>query len=368
MSGQGTARRPRGFVKLMGQLTPVLSFKVVSNSHFQCDTFEFVVEAFQQPDGFGLDFWGAADTSDVMAEIMLGFVGADDDENATPPLDSLLIGEVDDVDADPLTGIITLTGRDLTGRLIDNKVSQNWPDRTASQIVTDLAGKAGLTPQVTPTKTPVGRYAKGQYAQLGRETPIWDLVSVLADQEGFDAYVKGTTLYFGPSQVDSGALLAIQLSTSSRPITANVEDIKLRRSLTLAKDITVTVISYSPAKKTPIKAVARRQGAQKSASTSFRTGKTAQNYTIRKPGLTQQQASDLAEKTLSELSRHERTFSATLVADTSTQSRTKATISGTGTGWDTDYFVDTVTREFGDDQLSMSITAKNHQVESEAVV
>lgn len=364
----GTARRPRGFVKLNGQLTPVLGFRVLGNSHFQCDTFEFTLTAFQQPDSFGLDFWGADDTSDVMAEVMLGFLGAEDDENATPPLDSLLIGEVDDVDADPLTGIITVTGRDLTGRLIDNKVSQNWPDRTASQIVTDLASKAGLTPQVTATKTPVGRYAKGQYAQLGRETPIWDLISVLADQEGFDAYVKGTTLYFGPSQVDSGTPLAIQLTTSGAPITANVEDIKLRRSLTLAKDITVTVISYSASKKTPIKAVARRQGAAKSASTSFRTGKTAQNYTIRKPGLTQQQASDLAQKTLTELSRHERTFSASLASDTSTQSRTKATISGTATGWDTDYFVDTVTRDFSEGQLTMSITGKNHQIESEAVI
>lgn len=365
MSDQGIARRPRAFVKLNGKQTRVLSFRTVSNSHFQCDTFSFELQSWNNQDGFGLDFWGG-DTSSVMVDLQLGFLDDGDDVDAVPSqMDSLLTGEVDDVDVDPLTGIISVTGRDLTGRLIDNKVSETWPDRTASQIVTDLAGKAGLTPKVTATKIPVGKYAKGQYNALGRDVPIWDLISSLADAEGFDAYMKGSTLYFGPTQVDDGEAMTITVKDGDI-VEANVEDLKLKRSLTLAKDITVTVISYSPSKKTPIKAVAKRQGSAKSGSTSFRTGKTSQNYTIRKPGLTQQRAQDLAQKTLADLSRHERTISATLIADTSTQSRSKATVSGTNSGWDTDYFVDTVTRDYEGGDLSMTMTAKNHQIESQA--
>jgi phage protein D len=355
------ARRPRGFVKLNGQTVPVLSFRTVENAHFQCDTFQFEIGLW--PDG--LEAWGG-DSSGIMAEVMLGFLQPGDTADAMPPLDSLLIGEIDDVDADTIGGTVTLSGRDLTGRLIDSKVSETWPDRTASEIVTDLAGKAGLSPKVTATKVPVGKYAKDQYAALGRDVPIWDLISTLAQAEGFDAYVKGTTLYFGPAEADDGDPLEITLK-DGQPIEGNVLSLNLKRSLTLAKDITVMVISYSPRKKTPIKAVAKRQGAAKSASTSFRTGKTSQNYTIRKPGLTQQQADDLAKKTLKSLSEHERTFSANLIPDTTTRSRGKATISGTDSGWDTSYFVDTVTRDYSaSGGLSMTVTAKNHDVESQA--
>jgi phage protein D len=362
MSGQGTVLRPRGFVKLNGQSVPVLDFHTVENSHFQADTFEFTLAASDP--AFGLSFW--ADTGEVMIDLQLGFLQAGERVNAMPgDLASLLVGTVDDVDADTVPSLITLTGRDLTGRLIDNKISKSWPDRTASEIVTDLAGQFGLSPQVTSTKVAVGKYGKGQYNAQGRETPVWDLITGLADQEGFDAYVKGSTLYFGPPEADDGDPLALEIQELGPPLRGNFERLRLRRSLTLAKDITVTVISYSTAKKVPIKAVAKRQGAQKSASTSFRTGKTSQNYTIRKPGLTQQQAQDLAQKTLAELSRHERTFSCELPADTATRSRTKATISGSGTGWDTSYFIDTVTRSFTGDSLTMQITGKNHEIESD---
>lgn len=364
-------RRPRGYASINGKMAAVLGFRTVENSHFQADTFEVKLDAWQQPDGLGVSFWADAGTTKV--EIFLGFLGAGDPVNAQPSdLASILTGEVDDVDIDTTGGNITVTGRDLTGRLIDNKVSQNWPDRTASEIVTDLAGQVGLTPQVTKTSTPTGKYAKDQYSALGRDTPMWDLITSLANAEGFDAYVKGDTLYFGPSQVDDSNPISIQLDHQGDTLTANVEKVKLKRSLTLAKDITVTVLSYSPNKKVPIKAVAKRQGAQKSGSTSFRSGKTSQNYVFRRPRLTQQQATDLAEKILADLSKHERTFSADMVADTTTRSRTKASISGTGTSFDTDYFVDTVTRDFdadrdGEGELSMSITAKNHQVESQPV-
>lgn len=361
-----TGRRPRGVVKIGGKQTLPLAFHVVNNSHFQCDTFSFQVEAFQQPDSFGLDFWGR--TGPVEVELLIGFLQPGDDEDAMPSdLQSLVLGQVDDVSADLDTGTISLTGRDLTALFIDTKVTQTWPDQTASQIVTDLATKAGLTPQVTKTSLPTGKYSQGQYDALRRDVPMWDMITTLAEMEGFDTYVTGRTLYFGPPQsVGDPYVITYARDQSTNAVSTSTEDLKLKRALTLAKDLTVTVISYNRTKKTPIKAVAKRQGAAKSASTSFRQGSTSQNYTLRRTNLTQAQAQQLAEKTLVDLSTHEKTFSAIIPDDDGTvSSRTKARLTGTGTDWDTDYFIDTVMRDFEFGRYETSITAKNHQIESQ---
>lgn len=363
-----SARRPRGIVKIGGQSSIPLSFHVVNNSHFQCDTFSFTMAVFDKAAGFDLGFWGGL-AAGTEAEILLGFLQEGDDVGAKPSqLQSLISGQIDDVTVDLGQGTVSLTGRDMTALLIDNKVAKLYSNQTASQIVTDLAGQVGLTPQVTGTKTPIGQYSKAQYTDCRHDAPMWDWVTTLAEAEGFDAYVTGRTLYFGPPQADNGKPYPISFSRD--PMTGlenlSVEGLELKKALTLAKDITVTVISYDRAKKHPIKAVAKRQGSAKSASTSFRQGVTSQNYTIRRSGLTQQQALELAQKTLADLSLHERTFSATIPEDDGTlTSRSKARVTGTDTDWDQDYFIDTVTREFSFGQLDTRITAKNHQVESQ---
>lgn len=362
----GEARRPRLVIKINGVQTLPLSAEVVNNSHFQCDTFKFEVEAWQQKDGFGLAFWDGAGSTQV--EILFGLLGPGDDATAIPDnLQSLIIGNVDDIDAQVENGVISITGRDLTSILIDNKIAQTWPDQTASQIVTKLASQYGLTPNVTATTTPVGKYSKDSYASTRRDIPIWDYITFLAEQEGFDAYVSGTTLYFGPPQPQSSTPFKISVSRvpSTNAVQVSTETLKLRRSLTLAKDIVVTVISYDAHRKTPIKVTAKRQGSAKSAKSSFVTGSTSQNYTIRRAGLTTQQAQNLAQNTLATLSQHERTIEFTNPPDGTLASRTNATISGTDTGWDTTYWIDVVTRRYSFGSLTMTATAKNHQVESQ---
>lgn len=364
MSSEG--RRPRWVAKIGGKQTIPLSAEVVNNSHFQCDTFRLELEAWQQDEGLGIEFW--ADAGDTQVEILFGTLGPDEDADAIPSdLKSLIIGNVDDVEVRTETGVIALSGRDLTARLIDNKIAKTWPDHTASQIVTDLAGQVGLNPKVTATKTPVGKYAKDSYTALKRDVPMWDYITMLAEAEGFDAVVQGNDLYFGPPLADSKKPVEISVSRDAQTNLVNIssETLRLRRSLTLAKDITVTVLSYNAGKKQPIKAVARRQGSQKAASTSFRTGKVSQNYVIRRAGMTQQQATDLAEKTLADLSKHERTIEYSDVVDNTTTSRTKVRVTGTNTSWDTDYFIDTVTRTWGFGRHTMDVTAKNHQTESQ---
>lgn len=362
------ARRPRAYAKINGKLTPVLSYSVDNNTNFQADTFDVELETWQQKDGFGLSFW--ADAGTTLVEVFLGFLQPGQAETDAPAsLTSLLLGQVDDVDADVTSGMLKLSGRDLTAKLIDTKTTMTWPNQTASQIVTTLAGQAGLTPKVTATSTPVGKYSSSAYAAVGREVPLWDLVSTYAQQEGFDAFVTGTTLYFGPSIADSDPspfLISCSRDAASNSIDCNVETLKLKRSLTLAKDLTVTAIGHSLKTGKPVKEVASRAGV-KTVKTTATKAQTSQNYVIRSPNLTPQQALQLAQKTLDDLTRHERTFEATNWDDGTINSRRKARITGTGTSFDADYFLDKVTHTFSapDGHCGVELSGKNHPVETE---
>lgn len=360
------ARRPRAVVKVNGTTTKPLSFSVENNTNFQADTFTFELECWQQADGFGLEYW--ASTGTTMIEVLIGFLQPGDDPDASPgSLQSLIIGEVDDANSDLNNGTITITGRDLTGRLIDTKTTVTSPDQTASQIVTKLAAQVGLTPQVTATTTPVGRYSKSAYAAVSREAPLWDIITTYAQQEGFDAYVTGTTLYFGPSQAESDPNpypITVEYDDEANALNCSAETLHLKRSLTFAKDITVTVIGHSVKTGKPVKEVASRQGVKTTKSSQSKS-QPAQNYVIRKPNITAQQALELAQKTLADLTIHERTFDATNVADGTLTTRRKARISGTNTSFDTDYFIDKVTHAFNFGQFGMTFSGKNHPTETQ---
>jgi hypothetical protein len=101
-------------------------------------------------------------------------------------------------------GRLQIEGRDLSSRLIENKTQEAFVNQTSSQVATTLAQRRGLTPQVTATTTLVGRYYQQDHVrdslnQFSRTTTEWDLLIYLAQREGFDVFVKGTTLYFQPT-------------------------------------------------------------------------------------------------------------------------------------------------------------------------
>jgi phage protein D len=364
-SRQSAVRRPRGVVKINGQNASFLSFHVENKTHFTADTWSLEMEPWVQPEGFGLAFF--SDSANTEVEILIGSLSASQAVNAIPNSPtSFIIGAVDDIDIN-LDGNLVLSGRDYTSRLIDTKTANKWPDHTASWIVTELAKEVGLTANVTATTTPAGQYYKANYSSVTRDTPMWDLVKFLADQEGFDAYVSGRTLYFGPVQADADTnpfQVIIQRATNGS-IWSSAKTIHLRRSETVAKDISVTVLSHSQHPGKGVKAVATR-AATKAGGSSISKG-TTQNYVIRRPGLTAAQAQDLANRTLLDLTKRERTADIVMEGDPTMNVRRRVHLFGTGTSFDLDYYVSSMTHacDHKSTGYEMTLSLKNHPTESE---
>lgn len=353
--GQGSQLRTPKFSLFVNQndiLTGVESFEVTNASHFAADTFRLTAAVGNLPPGFGPDYWGSSvgDKLEIFASIGQG----------TPK--SLIYGQVDDVEFDPVGRSLSLSGRDLSAQLIDTKTATSYNDQTASQVVQAIAKEHGLTASATTTTTRVGTYYELYHLHLTKDQAEWDLLMFLAEREGFDLWVSGQTLNFQPPvalNADPYVLLWSDQGQGKR--VSNLETLKLHRSQTLAKDVVVTVKSFNQAQGTNVTATAKRSQANKSQ----RVGGAAQLYTYYEPNLSQAAAQQLANSRAEEITRHERVITGTLPGDNLLTNRSLLKLVGTGTEWDQVYFVDTVTRKMSfRDGYSMEFRAKNHSPQS----
>ena len=88
--------------------------------------------------------------------------------------------------------------------MIEARVDETFSNRTSSEIAATFAGRHGLQAAVQQTSTPVGRYYQSEHdrltiGQFAKATTEWDLLAFLAGREGFNLFMDGETLVFGPS-------------------------------------------------------------------------------------------------------------------------------------------------------------------------
>jgi len=193
---QGT-RQPRARVLADGSaLAGVLAVDVFANSYLAADRFRVRIAA-SVADMAGLQAPG------VRLDVQVGL----DDGWA-----SLVVGAADALSFDPIRGVLEVEGRDLSAGLIEARVGETFANRTSSEIVEVVAGRHGLVADATPTSTPVGRYYQNEHerlvlGQFARALTEWDLLAFLAVQEGFDLFMDGERLVFGPPALDGAVAL-----------------------------------------------------------------------------------------------------------------------------------------------------------------
>jgi hypothetical protein len=348
-----TVRAPRAQVLINGNVMQgVVGISVTLNNNFQAG--QFTIDANVEPSYvMNENFW--SQQTKVTAEIQIGYLTGGSVNWVT-----VLSGIVDAYDINFDNRGITVTGRDLAGMLIDTKTANTFSNQTSSEIATMLAKSVGLTPVVTPTTTPVGRYyqidhAKLSLGQFHSDMTEWDLLIYLAQQEGFDLFVSGTSLFFQPAATTQNAYnISWQLGTDDIPI-SNVINLTGHHSLTLAKGVSVTVKSWHSGLKRPIIA--------KTADPNFKdTGDDGgqQNFVFYVPNLTPQQAISLANQRYADITRHLREIQFDAPGDLVLSPRMVVVLSGTGTSFDTTYYPDTIELQLSQQGgFTMSVTAKN---------
>lgn len=356
-----SARIPRGMVKINDVVSPAwLDFEVDSNRFHEADTFSVTLDLskLEAPQ----DLAWLIDQSTLSVEIFAGFPQNPENYGAAD-LKSWIVGNVDDDGLDLSGRTLTLTGRDLTSLLIDAKTTEKWQTQTASEIATTLASRHGLTPVVTATTTPVGRYYQIDHVSMTSTDTEWEFLSWLAVQEGFVVYVKGKELHFEAApNPDDANVFSIEWQEPDDEFgyfRSNTKRLGFSRTLTVGKGAVVQVRSWNQKQKTGFTATypsSHAKGIKPGSSSA-----PAQVYSYVIPNLTQEQANQRAMALYNELIKHEMKFNANLPADNDLDSTWMADITGTGTKFDQKYYVESVSRSMSNGGgYDMSIRGKNH--------
>lgn len=341
-------RKPRPAVLINGIQVEPLEIEVVNNGFYLADTFRGRFH-LDQEGPMPVTTWASEEVLEV--EVVASDGVADE---------TLIIGRVDDVDIDYDQRLVIVSGRDFTADLIETKTTEKWPNKTASDIVAVIAGRHGLKPVVTATTTTAGTYYSREHAALTDETTEWDLLTYLAEQEGFDLFVIGRELHF-ERQPDpaSAPRWVIEYEDGQRggPPTANADSLRLRRNLTVAREVVVKVVSWNAKQKRSFEVTRRADRTRRPRSRSNAPPRT---FVFRVPQMTEQQAIEYADRKLREISQAERTLDVTLAADLRVTARHVVSLAGTRTDFDQEYLIDNIVWTISfDGGFSMRMVCRN---------
>lgn len=321
-----------------------IKMEVVSNNHYSASRMSGDI-SLSADATYGLAWWAS------QADIMLDCQMAISQTNAaTPAWQSICTGRVDHLQFDDIgTMCVRFDGRDRTADLIDAKTQETFANQTSSQIATTLAGRHGLTADVTATTTTVGQYYELEHDRIthdnfSHQTTEWDLLTNLAQEEDFDVWVTGTTLHFKPKDDSTVKTYSVNYSPAcagNAVPTLDVETVSMERSLTLANDIEVVVKTTNL--RNGVAYIKTAKGVHTKSVGA--TNSTTQKYVFLKPGLTPDQALKYAQQKLSELSRHERVLNIMMPGELTWTARDKVQLIGTNSAFDQVYYIDEITRE-----------------------
>ena len=361
-------RRPRALIRVNGGTVPGwIGWAIEHNSFFAADTFEVSFAASALPTQNNAAWF--AQQRELSVEILAGFP-ADPTAPQEAELDSLLIGRADDLHYDPVQGVLSLSGRDLTGLFIDARAEGQWLNTKASAIVTGLCASHGLTPLVTQTSGYAGTFdAEGQCMTLRGSGSEWDLICDLAKQVGFVAYLNGQALYFGPDTHDSDNPYAVQWTppdAEQGSPESNAAGIEFSRELTVSPGVSVTAraanIWQGRSFESTVEVTPSVDGTETPGVAGIRDPVT---YRFNQPaGTSPAQLQQYAQQQYAAIVSHEMKLSLRLPGDNSLSIRTPFKLAGTGTAFDQVYFPRSIHRSMSiDEGYVVTVDAQNYSPE-----
>lgn len=339
------SRLPRPSITLNGSPVPVKEFTVTNTAHMSADTFSIIlsygaVEALNP--AFSKKWW--SEVTAIQVSIGVGYITSGFDQQWETFPTQLVAGQVDLIKFDWLKKQVTISGRDSTSVFIDHKIESDkgaFTNLSSSQIVSQLAVSRGFTQnQITSTTTKAGTYFGGGNAMMMQDRTEWDLMTFLAQQEGFIVAFIGNGIYFG--KAGSGEPYSIEFSDSTDYSIsfANVKSLETEHNLTLARGVDVTVQTFSQNDGIPHS----RSLSGKPKGITLPAGSSPASYVISVPNGTAAQVQAEAQKRFDQFISHEKPIEVTLPGDETLTILQPLQLTGTGTAWDANYPIDTITR------------------------
>jgi hypothetical protein len=260
---------------------------------------------------------------------------------------ALITGEIDEVDYDFIGRNLRFSGRDLSAKLHDNKLSEKHLNKLGSDIVTDLIGRVGLSGNVTSSMLMAGKQLQQDFVHLSDNVSYAYVIHKLAQFDNARWWVDPNgTFHYVPLGTPQG-VYSITINQDMQPISADCIELHVCRNVQAGKTIAATVKSWHPKKKQVFSYTSNVAGVG---------GPINYNYHI--PTLTQDHAQKHAKSQAAEKARHELRVAATVVGDPSVQAGMSLQLNGTDY-FDQTFDIDTVHHDFGMSGHRTHITARS---------
>lgn len=337
-SSQSSVRQPRANVMIDGNPVNWITWEVDSTGRSDADVFKIVLPVGGQTATLPLSYFVSAS----QAMVSIQSTASNNSTNSglsSSGMDTIITGLVDHLSYEPDKATLTLSGRDLSSKLMDKKTSIKYQNQKASDIVSTLAGNAGLTPIVTATQQKSGKYYQIDHARLTDQTSDWDLLQYLAREENYVTYVKGNNLHFEPQGTGPQTPYIVDLSSPGFSTTdpvgqSNAVQIELTRNFVIGKGANVAVHSWN------------LKGKKKITSTAIAQGNgTPLNFNYTYPNLSTEQAKKRASSKLHDITQHEFTVNIHMPGDNLLKPQVPVQVIGTQSQFDQIYYVKSVRRE-----------------------
>lgn len=260
---------------------------------------------------------------------------------------TLLTGQLDDADFDMIRRTITVTGRDKSAQLHDNKTNDKWINKKTTDIVRELAEKAGIKADVGALSTMAGKMLEQDHVKLSDGVSFSYLINKLAEIDGARWWVDADgTLHYVPYGSTVGNY-SIYIDQSAQPIKSDCLHLRITRNIQAARKIRVRLQAWHP----------RKKRVHEYESTIPGIGDEL-GYTYHIPALQQDQVEKQAKSQAMEKARHELKVRATVVGDPAISAGMGLTLSGTEF-FDQTFEMDTVHHDFGMRGHTTHITARS---------
>lgn len=296
-------------------------------------------------------------SSTFTAQIPLGLPGVEDvlgpnlgDNTTTISVSTrgqratLITGEIDDVAFDYIKGTVSISGRDASAKLHTQKSAEKWVNKQPHQIISDIAGRVGLSAEIDALALKAGRLVQIDWAKLTDGVSYAAVIHKLCEFMGAHWWVQAGSLMV-KSTASEGTPYVIHYSPGP-PKASDALSLTVHRNVQAGKPIKVSVKSWD----------ARKKQASVGQYSIGGNGTTV-NYAYHLPGLTQDHVAQHAKAKAKDHVRHELELNAELVGDpTIDPSQALQLI---GTAFAQTFTIDTLEHSFGMGGHAMMISAKS---------
>jgi hypothetical protein len=256
---------------------------------------------------------------------------------------SMFEGLADSIALDPINGVARVQGRDFSSILINSTYQDSFCNQTASEIANHIAGRHGFTPNITATSAMVGSYQGDDYNSVllnahSRITSEWDLLMHLAKTAGFELFIDGTSLVFGP--------LSSLRQNYATIDTSCVNSLKFHQMCPLTDQTNLTVKSWNSWLSQVSLYTDGQSTDQAICDVTSLSNAPGTEIAIIKPNLTPRGAQQLAQQHLLALNEQQQKVEIVMPGEFSLKPFDVLSVSGGGSNFDADYIVRSVRRNF----------------------